>query len=261
MKAFTVAISFLLTITVSAQDMPSIEQSLLAKFQRIGYWRSFYSDDTSVKVDRYDSLEKANWAFQNALLQVTATVPTSIKYAFQVLQDSGLTVATSADSRLRIFSWDTEEGGTMHIFSTVYQYQTTAGIHSKTFQDSSKEADPGEWCPQIYTLHSQSKVYYLVINYAIFSHQENYQGIQAYSIGKNSLNDSVKLFKTKTGLHNSISIEFDFFSVEKHPERPVRLITFDSAKKEVHIPIVEGRGTVTSRSIVYRWAGSYFQRK
>jgi len=261
LKVLAIFISFFLAFSAAAQDMSSIEKGLLAKYQRITYWLSYYTDDTTVKVDKYDSLEKANWAFQNALLQVTASSLASLNYPFKTLQDSGLTVTTSNDAHLRVYSWDTEEGGTMHIFASVYQFRTTKGVQSKTFQDSPKEANPGEWCPFIYTLRTPSKTYYLVVNYAIFSHQENHQGIQTFTIGKNSLNDSVKLFKTKTGFRNGISVDFNFFSVEKRQERPVRLVTFDSSKKEVRIPVVEGRGTVTDRSIVYRWTGSYFERK
>jgi len=259
MKSIVTAVLFLLSITSYGQDMSVIEGNLLAKFQRISYWRSFSSDDD--KIDKIDSLEKANLAFQKALLHVTDQEPASLGYAFQRLQDSGVTIATSADRRFRIYSWDTEEGGTMHIFSSVYQYQTEQGIHSKTFQDSSIEADPGNWSTPIYSLHIPSKTYYLVINHAIFSHRDIYQGIQAFSIGKRSLNDSVRLFKTKTGLKNGISFEFNFFSVEKHPERPVQLISFDSVAKEVRIPIVLENGIVTSKYLVYRWTGSCFERK
>lgn len=258
MKAIATIIFVLLEACSFGQDMPTIEHSLLTKFQRIEYWRSYSADDN--KIDKFDSLEKANIAFQKALAKVATSYPASLFYEFKILQDSGLTIATSDDHRFRIYSWDTDEGGTMHIFANVLQFQGEQGVYVKV-RNSGKQGDPGVFSTPIYCLHMATKTYYLVINHAIFSTKDCYQGIQAFCINKRSLNDSVRLFKTKTGIKNGISFEFNFFSVVQHPERPIHLIDFDSVRKTIRIPVVLEGGSVTNRSIVYHWTGSLFERK
>ena len=238
--------------------MARLEHDLLAKYRRIDYWRSYSSDDA--KIDTIDSLEKANNSFQKALIKIASTYPASLRYNFKSLQDSGLLIATSDDHRFRIYSWDSEEGGTMHIFFTVYQWLGEQGVNAKA-SNSEEGGDPGVFCTPIYTLRTPSKTYFLVVNHAIFSNKDSYQGIQAFCINKRSLNDSVRLFKTLTGLKNSISFEYDFFSVVNRPERPIQLISFDSVHKIISIPIVLENGTVTNRSIQYHWVGNYFERR
>ena len=70
---------------------------------------------------------------------------------------------------------------------------------------------------------------------------------------------TLKLFKTKTDLLNEINVYFDFFSVVDRPERPLRLIKYDTDKKIIYIPIVFEKGKVTDRYILYQFNGQYFE--
>jgi hypothetical protein len=240
--------------------MFSIEHDLLVKFQRIDYWWGYSGDNT--KIDKYDSLHKANTIFQEALTNITSKYSESLNYDFKLLKRSGLTIATSDDHRLRIYSWDTNEGGTMHFFLNVYQWMAKDHVYSKAVDaDAANPGDPGVFCTPIYTFHTPIKTYYLVINSAMYSTKDTYESVQSFCIGDKSLNDSVRIFKTQTGLNNSIGFSFDFFSVVDRPERPLGLIRFDPARKQVRIPLVFENGTVTHRSIVYTWTGKYFERR
>ena len=65
----------------------------------------------------------------------------TLDYKFSGLQES-MYIATSEDGNFRIYSWDTEDGGSMHRFSRVYQYRTAGGkVYSKA--DALPEGDPG----------------------------------------------------------------------------------------------------------------------
>jgi hypothetical protein len=241
--------------------MKAAEHILSTKFQRIAYWRDYPKDDMTV--DIYDSLGKANIEFQSALLKIASTYPASLKYDFTILQDSGLTIATSDDHRLRIYSWDSELGGSAHNYLTVFQFQGARGVQANATDTTTniEESGFGGYCTPIYTLHTPIKTYYLVINHYILSNKDITQGIETFCIKNGSLDGSVKLFKTKTGLHNGVSFDFNFFSVVNRPERPIILIDFDSVHSLIRIPVVLEDGTVTNRSIVYRWTGHYFERK
>lgn len=109
--------------------MSMVEHTLSKKFQRIAYWRDYPKDDTTVAFD--DSLGMANLDFQNSLLKIASTYPASLKYDFTLLQDSGLIIATSDDHRLRIYSWDSELGGTAHNFMSVFQFRGARGVQAE----------------------------------------------------------------------------------------------------------------------------------
>jgi hypothetical protein len=254
-------ILILLTAHVYSQDMKVVEHILSTKFQRIAYWRDYPKDDTTVDV--YDSLVKANIDFQNALVKIASTYPTTLKYDFTFLKDSGLTIATSGDHRLRIYSWDSELGGSAHNYLTVFQFQGAHGVQANATDTTAniEESGFGGFYTPIYTLNTPVRTYYLVVAHHILSHRDITQGVETFCINNGSLDGSVKLFKTKTGLHNGITFDFNFFSVVNRPERPIQLIEFDSVHPSIRIPVVLEDGSVTNRSIIYRWTGHYFERK
>jgi hypothetical protein len=47
--------------------------------------------------------------------------------------------------------------------------------------------------------------------------------------------------------------------VVNHPERPLRLIKYDSSKKILSIPVVDDNEKVTNRYLLYQFNGKYFQ--
>jgi hypothetical protein len=105
-------------------------------------------------------------------------------------------------------------------------------------------------------LNKNNKTYYLAIKNGILSSQ----GIKVFCLENGKLNDTVKIIKTTSGLKNEINFGFDFFSVVDRPERPLKLIKYDSIKKVIYIPIVRGDGKVTKKYILYKFTGEYFER-
>lgn len=245
--------------SVFGQDLKSIEQVLLRQFKQITYWRDYKS--SSDTINGYDSLLKANGDFQALLLKYTGQHPPTIDLNFKKLDNVGLSIATSADSLFRIYSWDTYTGGTMHIFYSVYQYKVNGKVYSKTINETNDEGDPGSWYSNIYTLKSQGKTYYLGLCHAVYSTKDLYQGIKVFSIRNNSLRTDTKLIKTKTGMENELGFGFDLSSVVEKPERPFLLIRYDAASKTLSLPVVLESGRVTDKRIVYQFTGQYFEQK
>ncbi|HVV04810.1 MAG TPA: hypothetical protein VHC96_11345 [Puia sp.] len=243
----------LLTISGFSQGLGSLENNLLQKFNQIEHW----SRD-SVTPGKYDSLQYANKVFQKTLFHYASTNPNTIHATFTQLKNAGLTIATSSDGLFRIYSWDTQTGGTMRFFSNVYQYKDEHGVYARADPQHTGD-DAGAFYSDIYRLPANGKIYYLAIYHAILSTKDCMQGIQTFSIRGHSLDDSVRIIKTSKGLANGIDFEYDFFSVVSRPERPVHLIDYDSAKRIIRIPVVTDDGAVTKRSILYRFTGQYFQ--
>ncbi|HQX55165.1 MAG TPA: hypothetical protein PLP07_04505, partial [Pyrinomonadaceae bacterium] len=105
---------------------------------------------------------------------------------------------------------------------------------------------------------------YLANSTFILSNPLAMQELEVFRIDGERLNTNMKMIRTNSGLTGSISFEYDFFSVVDHPERPIRLFSFDPEKKEFRFPVVLedpkflNGGRVTDKYIAYRFNGKYF---
>jgi hypothetical protein len=167
-------------------------------------------------------------------------------------------VATSADGKFRIYSWDLQTGGTMHDYASVFQYQSRSGsIYAKA--ESEDDESAGAFTTQIFQLNS--KIGPVYIANSTFIAQSNIHGQSIYVVRING--DKLewpKLIRTQSGLQNSIDFSYEPFSLK---DRSERLVFFDGVKKAFRFPVViEDRdveiGRVTNRFITYRFDGRYF---
>lgn len=209
--------------------------------------------------ENQDSLEYYSGLFKIKLTDFLNKNPSTLDYPFQMLSDSGAcNIVTSADGLFRIYSWDTWLGGTMHVFENIYQYKSGDTVYSTDLGYG--EEDVGmTFYTDIFTLKTTNKTYYLAVSGGSFSSKDKYESICTYTIDNSLLNDTVAIIKTSDGFINSISFEYDFFSIASRPERPIKLITYDPEKKMIYIPIVHEGGKVTDRFIIYQFTGQYFE--
>jgi hypothetical protein len=240
--------------SVSAQTPIEIEQNLVKLYAKV-------SDNSAYKGDSdNDLLGKANDEFKAKVLEYTK-VAVTLKHNFTELEKE-ITITTSEDGKFRTYSWDRLDGGTMHFFETVYQFQGKDGkVYSQAVE--TEEGNAGGFIKNIFSVQTKLGNIYLVINTAIGSTQDRYEGVGLFRIDGNNLNDTVKLFKTKSGLTNSIGFSYNFFSVVDRKERPVELILYDKKTMVLKIPvIIESKkfpnGEVTDKFISYKFNGTYF---
>jgi hypothetical protein len=240
--------------SVSAQTPTEIEQNLVKLYAKV-------SDNSAYKGDSdNDLLGKANDEFKAKVLEYTKIAAT-LKHNFTELEKE-ITIKTSEDGKFRAYSWDRLDGGTMHFFETVYQFQ---GKNGKVYSNSveTEEGSPGGFAHEIFTVETKSGNVYLVCNSAIGSTQDRYESVGLFRIDGNKLNDNVKLFKTKSGLTNSISFGYNFFSIVNNKNGSDGLIFYDKKTKVLKIPVVIedkefGNGRVTDKFISYKFNGTYF---
>jgi hypothetical protein len=145
----------------------------------------------------------------------------------------------------------------MRYFNEIDQYRSNGKVFAQAVTKS--EGDPGSFCSRIYMVNIADKVYYLSIDNGIYSTKDVAQSIQVYTIDQDQLMDTARLFKTKKQLLNKIDVQFDFFSVVDRPERPVNVITYDEQQKIVYISVVNNKGAITGKDIVYRLKDGYFE--
>lgn len=257
MKKWFTGIFVLLLVTGYAQSEQTIEQLLLKEFKAIDKLANSTSGSRFALID---TLEVANFRFRSLLQQTTARFPATLGYAFKALQKEGLRITTSADGLFRIYSWDTQTGGTMRFFENVYQYSNKGKVMSTHFRDSDQPTDPGYTYGDIYVLKSANETVYLARRQAMYSTSDMYEGIKAFSIAGDSLNTTIKIIKTKTGIRNGLGFNYNYFSVVDQPARAATLIQYDAAKKILRFAVVLADGKVTAQHIVYQFTGSFFER-
>lgn len=256
-KIISVTLFALTTHLLSAQNISVIEKQLNSAFQRIDYWSSEGRDHK----DAYDSLASANTKFENLLVRYTSTHPETLHHDFKSLEKTGLITATSEDGKFRVYSWDTQTGGTMHFFKNVYQYETPdKKIHSKAVE-SQGEGDPGRYYYQINDIISENKKYYLALSKAILSSGMSYHAINIFSIDKGQLNDKAQLIKTQSGIKNQLSYEVDLTaSANRQYEGRDHEIEYDKKNKIISIPLIQADSRITAKKIQYQFKGKYFEK-
>lgn len=196
--------------------------------------------------------------FATSIRSLVKNNPATLSYNFKALGDKiYFNVKTSADGNFRIYSWDTQTGGTMHFFNQIYQYRADGKVFTEIL--NYEEGVAGSFCSKIHSVVINGKTYYLPISNAILSTTDMFQSISAFAIRNNKLDDTVKIFKTKKESLNSIHVEFDFFSVVDRPERPVELIVYDDKLKIIYIPVVNDEGKVSSRNLLYQLKKDCFE--
>lgn len=228
------------TTPVFTQNLDAIEKDLVEAYAPIS---SFFRID-------YDSLQFYSQRFDEKISTYLEKYPATLKHPFTQLKERCF-ITTAADGMLRIYSWDTWLGGTAHIFKSIAQFQSGETIFLE-------EIGGMGFFPEIYTLKTPQKTYYLSVSHGIFSTADVGQSIEAFSIEQNQL-QPVELFNTKGKMSSSVSFEFDFFSVVEHEERPLKLIKYDEQKKLIAVPVIGKNGAVTELFTQYRFNGKYFE--
>jgi len=255
---FLFAIVLAVSTCAAGQSLAKIETELL------GHLNALEKASNYGGTSDYDVMAKENQALRSALLKY-GTRADVLAYSFPKLARKWA-ITTSSDRKLRAYSWDSEEGGTMHDFVTVYQFRTKSG-KTRTWADpytqSMEGRGGGAYVQDIFETDTNQGTIYLEVAAFIGSTSFGGQIISALKIDGEKLDRDPKVIRTRSGMTSSISFEYDFFSVVDHPERPVKLVYFDASKKAFRFPIViqdkrTPQGRVTNRFITYRYDGKHF---
>lgn len=248
LKPLLIAVLCFVTCNLSAQSSRQIKKDLLQSFREIDCWSAQKSTDSTGAI--YDSLDRANNIFSKKLKFYAEKYPFTIaeKFPFEGLS------CISTDGLLKIYSWDTQTGGTQHTFESVIQYK----IGEKTIAmiDTSRG---GYNYDKLYMLTVGSKTYYLATYYGILSLYTRSEGIRIFTIENGKLNDKVKIIKTKSGLTNKLNYTYDQHLTNSDIMSEITL-EYDPKAKTITFPIVAENNWITDNSITYKFTGQYFER-
>lgn len=250
-------IAFLFSIKAMGQkELEHLEKQLVKSFIKIEYWSKVRSDLKG------DSLLQANKRFTQQLLRATSTEPQTFNYGFPMLKELGMQIVSSSDDKLRIYSWNTQIGGTVKYFEVVYQYKTLDTMASTLLVPQKTYLDPKCYFTDIHILSEGDTTYYMGVFQKIQSTNDQYHGVQVFHIDENGLQYSAKLFETPKGLSSNFGFEFDYLSVLEfgNSEKIVKLIEYDPIQRRFILPFVHENGNITDKKIFYPYNGQYFQK-
>ena len=220
----------LLAVPVYAQSCAQVDGKLAAHYQEMidnGSYAGNAADDASGRRD------KAAAAFPAAL-------------------GAYLKDASSGHS---MYSWDEQDGGSMHNHTTLAQWRAPSGaIRVKTLST-------GEAAPFVSDLIADNFGHYgkgyIVIGYGIGSSRAHSQDSTIYRLGERNL-QPLNIIRTAK-LTNTLGYGFDVSTVQKSG---LADIAYDRSSKTISLPVVvddgEGFGTVKKARIRYRFNGRYF---
>ena len=148
----------------------------------------------------YDIRKKSNNDFSKLLFEDTCT----FYYDFPYLTDSTgiVNIATSDDGNIRIYSWDTQLGGTMIRWDNVIQYRSNGKL--KSFEgniwsidesEEKNEIDFGCWTKAIYSFkRNDGQTIYVTESYFRESGSYGYSTLDAFYVSDGKLKMIEKAF-------------------------------------------------------------------
>lgn len=237
---------------VFGQSNTDIQKTLAAHLERMAYF----------KYDSFnpDSVEIENKLFKTLLFTYLSENPGTITDKMEPVVKAGLIIAGSDDNLFRIYSWDTQTGGTMRFYDNLYQFVTGNDKITVKESQSDTEGDPKSWYSEIYSLRNDNKIYYLAVSNSEYSTSDIAQNIKFFNIENNTLDTELKLAKTSEGKVNTLGVNFNFFKLEGHNERPLKIVTYNTADKTISLPVVSNNGSLTGKFILYKFKKDSFEK-
>lgn len=226
------------------------ETQINVYLSQVQYWRYQYSpEDSGVNPNANpgDSLVAANTALQQYLL----TTP-SLNQNLSLNDD--MTVSTSDDHKLRIFSWDTETGKDgAHIYTAIAQYESGSTVKMTVLNEVHKS---GVLYPAIYTVASGSNRIYLPVFSRTDAEKDALKGVQAFSLQNGTLS-GINIFMADNGnTSDKLSYTYDYFSNYDYKKMKEKYVIHIN-KQKLYIPAADG-DKLNGNWIVYSFDGQKF---
>jgi len=137
------------TLFCQISSIPKIEYDLLTSYKKI---LSNVFDSSEINLEE---IEKDNQIFREKMVSYTSNYRETLTYKFDSLKKY-IDIVTTDDGLLRIYSWDTWLGGTMHQFENLFQFKCGDKICTHLITDTS-EISEVPFYSDIFTLKTDKK--------------------------------------------------------------------------------------------------------
>ncbi len=248
MKKLLAVIALVYSQAAYSQNLAAGEQKLAVILKDLNHWVSFKEQANA------DSLKEANRYFRESLLSYLSD-PGTLTYEFKALTKAGLIVADAEGGAFRIYSWQTGGTGGTQYYSNIYQYKSANKVFAKLQPDGGTAA--GFWYTDVFVKKAAGKTFYLGMSHAVYSAKDTYQGVKAFVVDRNGLNDTIPLIKTEARMSNELGFTFDPGTVSAK-KRDRSLIEYDAETSTLTMPDVAEDGVLNKKEVKYRFAGRFF---
>lgn len=252
MKRF-ITLSFVLISGIntaySQPTMADIENDLLLSYRQVMTQRHEHN---------YEQVDVSNDTFTQKLLAYTGKYSGTFHYPFDSLRAENIDIVTSDDSLLRIYSWDTWTGGTMHDFSGIFQYKWNGQNYAILRHDTDWRDSYTPYYTEVSSFKTNGKTYYLAVGNGIYSSKDYGQSIEAFTI-ENGQVQTAAIFKQADSLVKAIEVYFDYVSIMDVDDRPSQLIKFDSKNSKLLIAEIDSGEPFANKYKRYKYNGRYFE--
>ena len=164
---------------------------------------------TMIAADYWDRFESLAPAFKEKLKSVLSDKRTHA-FPFDRIRKH-ITVVTSADRKLRIFSWDEKTGGTAHQMTGIAQFTPPGQSGDVRVADLEYEDENGPIDDVIYyeihDIQSNSHPYYLTFGWGTFGGGTHFKMIRAFRITDHGLTFKDPIFKYKGKICSEIILQ------------------------------------------------------
>jgi len=256
---------FLFTLLISkqviGQTVHEVDQMLTEYLKQISYWSHNHDKDNS---ENGDSLSNANGNLETYISTTCIKLP--IDSRFPLAERKGLDITLANDHKLKVFTWDTQLGGTQYYYSSVILGKTKNGVFSSVVDalflevsqgDTTAPADTYDYYDIAGIKLKNSSMIYLFFGTQVAT---RYRGEQVFAC--KIVNDElvqVPFFKTKSKLLSSIGYAYDLFAFgDKNGKSDPPIIHLSKDKKKLYIPLINGHEKMTNNYLVYVFDGNNF---
>jgi len=241
--------AILFTLPAMGQDMTTIDKKLAADFEKVN--RMFQQE----KIDD-DSLEVANIVFETNLLKVLNDFPESLEYHFPKLSRE-LGIVSSPDKKLRAYSWNTNMGGTMKDFQTIFQYRDDNIVKAQLFTGEIGDEEI-YYCTDIFQVKTRKGIVYMPLTFMTGTSKYHYQAVKFFKIDNGALN-SASILVTEDGKVNEYGVDYIVYWNEA--DKPDKVIDYDPKEKILKFALTDDQQNVLNTFDYYKFDGENFRKK
>jgi len=231
-------------------ELALIDKRLSEEYDSIKYWGEHKDVD-----DWSDKLEAANAKFEADLLAVLNQYTSSLFHDLNFLA----TTVTSPDKKLSAYSWDTQMGGTMRDFQTIFQYQVKDGIKAEKFTGIG-ENEEVYICTEIFSIETMNGIVYMPVTFMTLTSLYNYTSVKFLIIKDNKL-IPINLINSDEDMQDNVGVEYINYYSEDRTNIPEKLIDFDSKNQILKIVRTDDKQNVINSFDNYKFNGAYFERQ
>lgn len=251
-----IVLLLLISTKCFAQSIEESERKICHYLDCINYW-----DNNKLNNDN-DSLSIYNDELFSFLTNFLCSNPASIESKFELATNKNFNVLTSADNKFRVYCWNTQQGGTMQFFRTIYQFKNLNKVVVLPIEIN-EEDDNGSFCYDLNQIYINDTAYYIISSVNIGSSAVYYYQISIKTISDSILIDR-PIIHDCTKIKSYIDYEIDLSNEANRNNDNARdnmHLDYDKKKNLIILPFLDENYKVTEKKIIYKFNGIYFEIK